>query len=157
MGGDGSVSTFVNVMLELISQRYKGTSINELKEAILTPFCIIPIGSTNMLANSLYGTNDICTPLMHLICGNTIRIDVSSIFTNIDKLHSFGFGFSCGLGTTLARYLKRYSKLGPNKIQSSITRALAKQRHRSIEVEIKYLRNKVTQPDDEILCTRKLL
>lgn len=155
MGGDGSVSNFVNIMLELISKREKTTTLNELKEAIVTPLCIIPIGTTNMLASSLYGTNQICTPLMNLIYGNTIRIDVSSIYTDTDKLHSFGFSYACGLGTTLARYFKRYSKLGPNKVQSSITRALAKQRHRPIEVEIKYLKNRLSQPDDENLCIKK--
>ncbi|CAF0744424.1 unnamed protein product [Brachionus calyciflorus] len=152
LAGDGSISRFINIYLEMISQKEKLVDVNDLHEFINTPLCFIPVGSTNMIANTLHGTNDYLTPLMHLIQGNTTRIDLSSIFTNTDKIHSFGFGFSCGLGTTLARYLKRYSKLGTNKAQTALTRAIAKNRHRPIEIEIKYIKNKTHQPCDENLC-----
>ena len=133
MAGDGSVSKVINTMIELEANDQENLNlcdINEIKNRLRTPICIIPCGSTNILANSIYGIVDIVTPLMYLCYGVSIRIDLSSAYTNIDKLHSFGFGYSCGFGSTLARYLNRYSKLGQNKVQTSLTRGVAKQKHR---------------------------
>ena len=133
MAGDGSVTKVINSWIELEANDQENTNIfdmNEIKNRLRTPLCVIPCGSINMFANSIYGTTDITTPLMYLFYGISIRVDMSSTFTNVDKLHSFGFGYSCGFGTTLARYLSRYSKMGQNKVQTSLARGVAKQKHK---------------------------
>ena len=116
------------------------------------PLCIVPVGATNMIANSIYGTTDLETPLMYLLYGIAMSVDICSVYTNGDKLHSFGFGFSCGFGTSVARYLQRFSKLGTNKVQTSFARGAAKQRHRIIDIEIEYRRNNYHQPSDPERC-----
>jgi diacylglycerol kinase family enzyme len=133
MSGDGSVSKVINTMIELEAHDQENLNmcnLNEIKNRLRTPLCIIPCGSTNMLANSIYGTDDVVTPLMYLFYGISIRVDLSSVYTSVDKLHSFGFGYSCGFGSTIARYLSRFSKLGQNKVQTSLARGAAKQKHR---------------------------
>jgi diacylglycerol kinase family enzyme len=137
MAGDGSLSKVINTMIELEAYEQENLNlcnINEIKNRLRTPLCIIPCGSTNMFANSIYGTDDAITPLMYLFYGISIRVDLSSVYTSTDKLHSFGFGYSCGFGSTIARYLNRYSKLGQNKVQTSLARGVAKQKHRSFEL-----------------------
>lgn len=79
LGGDGSVSKVVNLLIELTIQRdenfdVRENSIESLRDKLKTPLCIIPTGSTNIIANSIYGTTDYNTPLMHLFYGTNIRI-----------------------------------------------------------------------------------
>lgn len=143
VGGDGSVSTVVNVMIELTMQRDENfhpreDPVESIAEKLKTPVCVIACGSTNLIATSLYGTAHHHTALMHLFYGNTIRVDLSCATTlaplsssaSSRRLHSFGFGYSCGFGTSLARYLPRYSKFGLKKVQTAMARAVAKQKHR---------------------------
>lgn len=76
MAGDGGVSKFINLMIEYEANQQHNSSIceiEELKSKLLTPLCIIPCGSTNMIANSIYGTNDLVTPLMYLFYGKLMH------------------------------------------------------------------------------------
>ena len=133
MAGDSSLSRAINIIIEreaLKNDNMDLCEVGQLSNRLKTPICIIPIGSTNMIANSIYGTTDIISPLMYLLYGITIKVDLSATFVNRGKLHSFGFGYSCGFGTTLARYFHRYSKLGWNKIPTSMARGIAKNKQR---------------------------
>jgi diacylglycerol kinase family enzyme len=135
MAGDSGVSRVINVMIELIAyQDFFGTfELDDIRAKLKTPLCILPVGTTNMIANSIYGPGNIHNSLMHLFYGNTIRIDVSAAFKSLNhKLHSFSFGYSCGFGTTLARYMRRYQRLGLNKFQTSIAKGISKKKHRLI-------------------------
>jgi diacylglycerol kinase family enzyme len=72
IGGDGSVSKAINLIIELTAQRDENLNlcdIENIRTRLKTPICIISAGSTNMIANTIYGTTDHNTPLMHLFYG----------------------------------------------------------------------------------------
>jgi len=123
----------INTLIEVEASKEENMYINEpslLSRKMRIPFCVIPIGSTNLIANSIYGTTNLVTPLMFLFYGIKLKVDVCSVFTNMDKLHSFGFSYSCGFGATMARYLNRYAKMGSNKVQTSIAKGTSKHKHK---------------------------
>jgi diacylglycerol kinase family enzyme len=100
MAGDSSITRAINVIIDLEIQRHENIDVFELediKKRLRTPFCFIPVGSTNMIAHSIYGTTDYGTPLRYLIHGIKMKIDMSAIFTNADKLQALGFNYSCGM------------------------------------------------------------
>jgi diacylglycerol kinase family enzyme len=158
LAGDSGVSRCINTIIEYIAyQDFMNTiDLEEIKYKLKTPICIIPVGSTNMIASSLYGTTTFNVPLMHLFYGNVIRIDMAAAFSplNKNKLHSFAFGYSCGFGTTLARYMQRYSKLGLKKFQTSIAKGVSKKQHRLVEAEILFKRDETSDPCDGQICLR---
>lgn len=45
------------------------SDISQLSKKMRIPLCVIPVGSTNQIANSIYGTTNLVTPLMYLIYG----------------------------------------------------------------------------------------
>ncbi len=78
LAGDSSISTVINAIIEFEINRYKNYDFEnnsnqlELSDIIKTPFCFIPTGSTNIIANSFYGITNYITPLMYLFYGNKI-------------------------------------------------------------------------------------
>lgn len=153
--GDGSVSKIIHDLLE--KQVYDDSHTRKLdlrKHTLKTPLCIMPAGTTNLIATSIYGSISLYTPLNYLIYGNCINIDISSIYTADRKLFNFGFGFSCGYGTDVARYIDKYSKLGIKKLQAALARAAAKKKT-IVEIDIKYI-PAVNYPDyvNQLRCYR---
>jgi diacylglycerol kinase family enzyme len=70
MSGDGGVVKAINLIIELIGSRNNVLNqLEQIKNNLNTPLCIIPCGSTNTIANTIYGTDDQTTPLMYLIRG----------------------------------------------------------------------------------------
>ena len=132
MAGDSCVHKAINVIIELTAQQdFVGSiDLEEIRDKLRTPICILPFGSTNMIAKAIYGTSDFHTPLMHLFYCEKMRIDISAVFKNANKLHSFGFGYSSGFGATLARYMRRYDHMGLNKFKTSLAKGISKNRHR---------------------------
>jgi diacylglycerol kinase family enzyme len=159
IGGDSSVSLAINCIIELTAQDNDETELANLssfKKELSTPMSIIPTGAINMIASTLYGTNDVVSPLMYLCYGVYISVDLCSVYTNVDKLHSFGFGFSCGYGANICRYLDKYSSLGANKVQSALLRGATKRKQRIIDVEIEYIPyyNANKLDIDDMICTK---
>lgn len=133
MGGDGSVSSVINLIIEVEAKKEENMYINEisqLSKKLRTPLCIISTGTTNQIANSIYGTTNTVTPLMYLLYGIKLKVDICSAFTGANKLRSFGFTYSCGFSTTMLRYMKRYNKLGTNKVLNSIAKGASKNKQR---------------------------
>ena len=133
LGGDGSVSSIINSIIEAEAKKEENmyiSDIGQLSKKLRTPLCLIPTGTTNQIANSIYGTSNVITPLMYLLYNIKMKVDICSAFTSKNKLHSFGFTYSCGFSTTLLRYMKRYNKLGMNKVQSSIAKGASKSKQR---------------------------
>ncbi len=88
MAGDSSVSKAINIYLELEAQEKENfdlTQINQLSNRLKTPICIIPCGSTNMIANSIYGSDDLITPLMYLLYGSIFKILILFLKINFVK------------------------------------------------------------------------
>jgi diacylglycerol kinase family enzyme len=115
MAGDSSITRAINIIIDLEIQREENLDVFELediKNRIPTPFCFIPVGSTNMIANSIYGTTDYATPLRYLIHDIKMRIDMSAVFTNTDKLQALGFNYSCGMFEYNLIFIKFYHLFG---------------------------------------------
>ena len=126
----------------------------QIADKLTTPFCLIPVGTTNMIANSVYGITNLVSPLMYLFYGTInrrlfiqltriikikfnsnkkgikMKVDMMAAFTSKNQLHSFGFSYSCGFGSTLARYVKRYVKMGNTKMHTSLLKGISKKKHR---------------------------
>ena len=47
----------------------ENTGSRDISDKLTTPFCLIPVGSTNMIANSVYGITNLVSPLMYLFYG----------------------------------------------------------------------------------------
>ena len=156
LAGDSGVSKAINVLIEYIAQTdfLNSVDLDEIKYKFKTPICIMPVGSTNMIAGSIYGTASFNVPLMHLFYGNTIRIDMCAAFTHMNKLHSFSFAYSNGFGTTLARYMKRYSRSGLKKFQVALAKSLSKKEHPIVECDILYRKDEASDPSDGQICLR---
>lgn len=70
LSGDGCISNVIRDIVETQARIQDDGEFIDLNKVILkTPICIIPCGSTNLIANSVYGTSNHYTPLMHLIYG----------------------------------------------------------------------------------------
>jgi hypothetical protein len=89
LGGDSSTSRAINAILqkELSNKSqnlnkidedddthsYRNYQHYELEDLLTSPLCLIPTGSTNMIANSIYGITNIFTPLMYLFYGICLK------------------------------------------------------------------------------------
>lgn len=161
VSGDGSIVKAINAIIDFEIQKNKfqrKIEINDIRKMLNTPFCFIPVGSTNLIASSIYGITDYGSPLKYLIDDLVMRVDMTAVYRQPERLQSFGFNHSCGFGTTLARYFKRYEQVGVmkggNKVSSSLTKGILKAKHRAIEIEIDYIKSETSQPLEEILCIR---
>jgi diacylglycerol kinase family enzyme len=105
MAGDSAIVKSINTIIDMEVQKSENLGVaglEDIKKLLLTPFCFIPVGSTNMIASTIYGisNNDYATPLRYLIHGIKMRIDMSAVFVNVDRLQYIGFNYSCGIKTS---------------------------------------------------------
>lgn len=132
MAGDSSVSKVINAIIEHVARTDHSGSIDleDIKNRLRVPISIIPVGTTNLIANSLYGSNKVYTALHSMVYGHVMRVDLQAAFRPGGKLHSFSFAYSCGLGTSLTRYLSRYRRLGKNNFQAAVSKLVTKAEHK---------------------------
>ncbi|KGL93801.1 Ceramide kinase-like, partial [Charadrius vociferus] len=103
VGGDGSVSEVAHGLL-LKAQIDAGKDTDYIPTPVRAPvpLGVIPAGTTNILAHTLYGIKHAVTATLHIIMGHIQPVDVCT-FSTPSKLLRFGFSAMFGFGArTLA-------------------------------------------------------
>ncbi|KFW86938.1 Ceramide kinase-like, partial [Manacus vitellinus] len=103
VGGDGSVSEVAHGLL-LRAQIDAGKDTDYVSNPVRAPvpLGVIPAGTTNILAHTLYGIKHVVTAALHIIMGHIQAVDVCT-FSTPSKLLRFGFSAMFGFGArTLA-------------------------------------------------------
>ncbi|KFQ85158.1 Ceramide kinase-like, partial [Phoenicopterus ruber ruber] len=103
VGGDGSVSEVAHGLL-LKAQIDAGKDTDYIPTPVKAPvpLGVIPAGTTNILAHTLYGIKHAVTATLHIIMGHIQPVDVCT-FSTPSKLLRFGFSAMFGFGArTLA-------------------------------------------------------
>ncbi|XP_053803676.1 ceramide kinase-like protein isoform X2 [Vidua chalybeata] len=103
VGGDGSVSEVAHGLL-LRAQIDAGKDTEYVSKPVRAPvpLGVIPAGTTNILAHTLYGIKHTVTATLHIVMGHIQAVDVCT-FSTPSKLLRFGFSAMFGFGArTLA-------------------------------------------------------
>ncbi|KFR00008.1 Ceramide kinase-like, partial [Opisthocomus hoazin] len=103
VGGDGSVSEVAHGLL-LKAQIDAGKDTDYIPTPVRAPvpLGVIPAGTTNILAHTLYGIKHAVTAALHIVMGHIQPVDVCT-FSTPSKLLRFGFSAMFGFGArTLA-------------------------------------------------------
>ncbi|NXT78102.1 CERKL protein, partial [Zapornia atra] len=103
VGGDGSISEVAHGLL-LKAQIDAGKDTDYIPTPVIAPvpLGVIPAGTTNVLAHTLYGIKHAVTATLHIIMGHIQPVDVCT-FSTPSKLLRFGFSAMFGFGArTLA-------------------------------------------------------
>ncbi|NXQ42303.1 CERKL protein, partial [Catharus fuscescens] len=103
VGGDGSVSEVAHGLL-LRAQIDAGKDTDYVSKPVRAPIPlgVIPAGTTNILAHTLYGIKHAVTATLHIVMGHIQAVDVCT-FSTPSKLLRFGFSAMFGFGArTLA-------------------------------------------------------
>ncbi|KFZ65802.1 Ceramide kinase-like, partial [Podiceps cristatus] len=103
VGGDGSVSEVAHgLLLKAQIDAGKDTDYIPMPVKAPVPLGVIPAGTTNILAHTLYGIKHAVTAALHIIMGHIQPVDVCT-FSTPSKLLRFGFSAMFGFGArTLA-------------------------------------------------------
>ncbi|XP_056841365.1 ceramide kinase-like protein isoform X2 [Rattus norvegicus] len=127
VGGDGSASEAAHALL-LRAQKNAGVEMDSsptLTGAQL-PLGLIPAGSTNVLAHSLFGIPHVVTATMHIILGHIQSVDVCT-FSSAGKLLRFGFSAMFGFGGRTLALAEKYRWMSPSQRRDfAVIKALAK-------------------------------
>ncbi|XP_020862069.1 ceramide kinase-like protein [Phascolarctos cinereus] len=115
VGGDGSASEVAHGLL-LRAQMDAGIDTNYILTPVRTPLPlgIIPAGSTNVLAHSLYGIVHIVTATLHIIMGHMKPVDVCT-FSSTGKFLRFGFSAMFGFGGRMLASAEKHRWIPPNQ------------------------------------------
>ncbi|XP_028618692.1 ceramide kinase-like protein isoform X1 [Grammomys surdaster] len=127
VGGDGSASEAAHALL-LRAQKSAGVEMDCLQTLIgpELPLGLIPAGSTNVLAHSLFGTPHVVTATMHIILGHIQSVDVCT-FSSAGKLLRFGFSAMFGFGGRTLALAEKYRWMSPSQRRDfAVIKALAK-------------------------------
>ncbi|XP_018352225.1 PREDICTED: ceramide kinase [Trachymyrmex septentrionalis] len=115
IGGDG---TFAEAFNGLITRAAKDQQIDpndpdaRLPSPAL-PVGVIPSGSTDTVAYSLHGTTDVQTAAIHIIFGDSIGLDISSVHSNRTLLRLYASVFSYGYLGDVIRDSEKFRWMGP--------------------------------------------
>ncbi|KAM0727928.1 Ceramide kinase [Formica fusca] len=117
IGGDG---TFAEVFNGLILRAVKDQQIDpndpdvRLPNPVL-PVGVIPSGSTDTVAYSLHGTTDVQTAAIHIIFGDSIGLDISSVHSNRTLLRLYASVLSYGYLGDVIRDSEKFRWMGPRR------------------------------------------
>ncbi|CAF0726418.1 unnamed protein product [Adineta ricciae] len=105
IGGDGTVVNVLNGLLHYLTQENR-TRLDKDQDLPPIPFplCIIPTGTTNVIGHSIFGTLDSCTPILHLLFNQQMRIDMSAIFDTNSEFVTVNFGSAAGYAANALKY-----------------------------------------------------
>ncbi|XP_004601257.2 ceramide kinase-like protein [Sorex araneus] len=142
VGGDGSASEVAHALL-LRAQRNAGMETDSILTPVQAqlPLGIIPAGSTNVLAHSLYGIPHVITATLHIIMGHIQPVDVCT-FSTTGKLLRFGFSAMFGFGGRTLALAEKHRWMSPNQRRDfAVIKALAKLKPEDCEISFLPLNN----------------
>ncbi|KAL9848039.1 ceramide kinase-like protein [Geothlypis trichas] len=108
VGGDGSVSEVAHGLL-LRAQIDAGKDTKYVSKPVRAPvpLGVIPAGTTNILAHTLYGIKHAVTAALHIVMGHIQAVDVCT-FSTPSKLLRFGFSAMFGFGARTLALAERH-------------------------------------------------
>lgn len=121
VGGDGTVSELFNGLV-LRECRLQGVDFNDIDENLpkpKKPIGIIPGGSTDTIAYCLHGTTDPTTAVLHIIFGDTLGLDLVSVYDEHNLLRLYASVLSYGYLGDVAFHSDQYRWMGPRRYDYS--------------------------------------
>ncbi|XP_065108300.1 ceramide kinase-like protein isoform X2 [Paramisgurnus dabryanus] len=115
VGGDGSVAEVAHGLL-LRAQMDAGRDTDSIFTPVQAalPLGIIPAGSTDVVACSVYGIRHVVTAAMHIIMGSRQSVDVCS-FSSMGRLVRFGFSAMFGFGGRTLALAEKHRWMPPSQ------------------------------------------
>ncbi|XP_012258476.2 ceramide kinase [Athalia rosae] len=152
VGGDG---TFAEVFNGLVMRTVKDKDIDPNDPEIILPppklpVGVIPSGSTDTVAYSLHGTIDVQTAVLHIIFGDTIGLDLSSVHSEESLLRLYASMLSYGYLGDVIKDSEKFRWMGPQRYDySGFKKIIA---NKGYEGEIKLLSDPC-HPASSTKCT----
>lgn len=117
IGGDGTFSEMFN---GLILRAAKDQQIDPNDPDVRLPIPdlsvgVIPSGSTDTVAYSLHGTTDVETAVIHIIFGDSIGLDISSVYSNRTLLRFYASVLSYGYLGDVLYDSEKFRWMGPRR------------------------------------------
>ncbi|XP_060516142.1 ceramide kinase [Cylas formicarius] len=121
VGGDGTVSEMFNGLV-LRECKIKGIDPNNINQNLpkpRKPVGIIPGGSTDTIAYCIHGTTDQTTAVLHIIFGDTLGLDLVSVYDEHSLLRLYASVLSYGYLGDVAYHSDQYRWMGPHRYDYS--------------------------------------
>ncbi|XP_009460653.1 PREDICTED: ceramide kinase-like protein [Nipponia nippon] len=146
VGGDGSVSEVAHGLL-LKAQIDAGKDADYIPTPVRAPvpLGVIPAGTTNILAHTLYGIKHAVTATLHIVMGHIQPVDVCT-FSTPSKLLRFGFSAMFGFGARTLALAEKHRWMPSNQRKDfAFIKALADLKPE--ECELSFLPLQIPQED----------
>lgn len=88
-------------------------------------FMYFQTGSTNDIARSVMGTDDVTSACLYIILGRNIPVDICSVYRE-DRFMQWGFNCQYGFAGNVLTFRKRYKSLGKRGLEPAFIKALTK-------------------------------
>ncbi|KAK3909045.1 Ceramide kinase [Frankliniella fusca] len=154
IGGDGTVAEVLNALV-LRAAKEKGIDTDDPNVELPQPSVavgVIPGGSTDTIAYSLHGTNDIQTAVLHVIIGESTGLDICSVHNESRLLRYYASMLSYGYLGDVCKSSEKFRWMGPKRYDySGFRKILANRGYRS---EITILSTDRNSPADGPRCYR---
>ncbi|CAF1086039.1 unnamed protein product [Rotaria sordida] len=141
IGGDGSVINIINGLIHYLAKENRTRlDMEHDLPSIPFPICIVPDGTTNIICNTIHGNTDHCTPILHLLFNQQMKIDMSAIFDINYDFVTANFSAGAGYPANVLKYFPRYSLHSTKTIiKKSFSKAASHKNLQPVEMEIRYI------------------
>ncbi|KAH1023585.1 ceramide kinase isoform X2 [Dendroctonus ponderosae] len=149
VGGDGTVSELFNGLV-VRECRANGINPNDIHQVLpkpKIPIGIIPGGSTDTIAYCLHGTTDPTTAVLQIIFGDTLGLDLVSVYDEHNLLRLYASVLSYGYLGDVAYHSDQYRWMGPHRYDYSGFKKLVLNKGYQGEIAI-YTDKKETEQED---------
>lgn len=158
VGGDGTVSELFNglVLRECKVKQIDFDDIDATLPKPTLPIGIIPGGSTDTIAYCIHGTTDPTTAVLQIIFGDSLGLDLVSVYDESSLLKLYASVLSYGYLGDVAYHSDQYRWMGPRRYDYSGFKKLM--RNKGYEGELAIYSDK-DEIDDEVCrenCNRCL-
>ncbi|XP_018571310.1 ceramide kinase isoform X2 [Anoplophora glabripennis] len=121
VGGDGTLSELFNGLV-LRECRLRGIDADDINQNLpkpKIPVGVIPGGSTDTIAYCIHGTTDPTTAVLHIIFGDSLGLDLVSVYDEHSLLRLYASVLSYGYLGDVAYNSDQYRWMGPRRYDYS--------------------------------------